>query len=70
MFENNENYVEEYDEELDSISTSIPKHEENSISLIQHGRYTNHIANTYNNFVMGYHFFIAFFLFLILLNDI
>jgi hypothetical protein len=68
MFENNEDYVEEYDEELDSISTSISKHEENSISLIQHGGYTNHIGNTYNNFVMGYHFLIAFFPFLILLK--
>jgi hypothetical protein len=68
MCENDEDYVEEYDEELDSISTLIPKHEENSISLVQHGRYTNHIANTYNNFVMGYHFLIAFSLLLILLK--
>jgi hypothetical protein len=42
MFENDEDYVEEYDEELDSISTPISKHEENSISLIQRSLYKSH----------------------------
>jgi hypothetical protein len=62
--------VEEYDEETESILIPIPKpkHEENSICLVQHGHYTNHVGNTYNNFVMGYHFLIAFFLFLLLLK--
>jgi hypothetical protein len=54
MCENDEDYVEECDEETESISIPIskPKHEENSICLVQHGR-----------FVIGYHFLIILFLF-------
>jgi hypothetical protein len=70
MFEDDEDYVEEYDEETELIPIPMlkPKHEENSVCLVQHGCYTNHIGNTYNNFVMGYHFLIVLFLFLLLLK--
>jgi predicted nucleic acid-binding Zn-ribbon protein len=63
MCENDEDSVEEYDEEEEVDINTESKHEENSISLVQHGHYTNNVGNTYNNFVMGYHFLIVLFLF-------